>query len=236
MVGASGEKDGHVRRGRLAASAAAIVAAGFVLYVAPATAIRPASHAEAEAIQRDLGLQACEWRVGISTLDTAWARIEADPAACAAVSSLNSHAHFDGARWIGMPWTVDIQGLCPAGAAIPETIAGDLGLCVGPAPPSALIGCDKPRMTTTGYHAEPRKCSLTARSQAYGQVVNLRALHWRNWGDRVALAWGAEGREPVEIRAWRLRRICGETTGARAYTRLRIASDRGVLDLSRAAC
>jgi hypothetical protein len=221
---------------RLAATAAACLAAGLLFYVAPAVAIRPATDSEAEAIQHDLGLDGCDWRVGISTVDTAWARIEADPVSCLAVGSLNTQARFDGVLWVGTPWTHDIEGLCPHDAAIPEVVAGDLGLCVGPPPDPVLIACDRRRTNTVVYWSQPRSCAIAARSSAYGQVVNLRRLHWRDWGRRVALAWGGEVFEPVAIRAWRLRAICGDASGARAYTRLRISSDRGSLTVRRAAC
>ena len=220
----------------LSAAAAATVVAGLVLCVAPALAIRPATVQEAEVIEQDLGLAGCDWKVGISTIDTAWARIESDPATCAAVSSLNTKAHFDGAHWSGSAWTFDIQLLCPNGVDIPEVVAGDLGLCVGPAPAPELMACDNRRTLTVVYRSEPRSCPITARSDAYGEVVNLRALHWRGWGDRTARGWGAEVNEPVSILAWRLRPICGDASGARAYTRLRISSDRGVLTVQRRAC
>jgi hypothetical protein len=227
-----------VRKRRLATAtaAAAATAAALAISVTPALAIRPATVAEAEAIERDLGLGGCDWHVGISTIDTAWARIETDPATCAAVSSLNTQARFDGAHWTGAPWTSDIELLCPSGLDIPAVVAGDLGLCVGPLPAAALMACDRRRTGTIAYRAQPRACAIDTRSKAYGEVINLRRLHWRGWGDRVAMGWGGEVFEPVEIRAWRLRRICGDATGARAYTRLRISSDRGVVTARRAAC
>jgi hypothetical protein len=236
MVAAERDERQIVTKGRLSAAAAATVVAGLVLWVAPAFAIRPATVQEAEAIQEDLGLAGCDWRVGISTVDSAWARIEAEPATCPAVTSLNTKAQFDGTHWIGSPWTLDIQLLCPSGVDIPEVVAGDLGLCVGPAPARELMACDNRRTLTVVYRPEPRSCPITARSDAYGEVVNLRALHWRGWGDRTAWGWGAEVKEPVSIRAWRLRPICGDASGARAYTRLRISSDRGVLTVQRNAC
>jgi hypothetical protein len=221
---------------RVAATTAAFVAAGLAFYVVPALAIRPATHREAEAIQHDLGLDGCDWLVGISTRDTAWARIEADPVSCPAVGSLNTHARYDGGLWVGTPWTHDIERRCPSDAAIPEVVAGDLGLCVGPPPDPELLACDRHGTNTIVYRAKPRRCAIAARSRAYGHAVILRALRWRDWGSRVALAWGTEAFEPVAVRAWRLRRICGDATGARAYTRLRINSARGVTTVRRPPC
>ena len=221
---------------RFAIAAAATVAAALVVCVAPALAIRPATPEEAAAVQQDLGLAGCDWLVGISTVDSTWARIEADPAECAAVTSLNTKAHYDGAHWTGSPWTFDIELLCPGETDIPPVVAGDLGLCVGPPAFDELLPCENRQTGTTVYLARPRRCAIEARSDAYGKVINLRSLHWRGWGNRVARGWGAEVNEPVAIRAWRLRRGCGDASASRVYTRLRITSDRGALTVRRAAC
>jgi hypothetical protein len=226
-----------VTKGRLAAAAAATAATGVLLSVAPALAIRPATMQEAEAIQQDLGLAGCEaWKVGISTVDTAWARIEVDPANCSAVTSLNTKAHFDGEHWSGSPWALDIELLCPGDADIPAVVAGDLGLCVGPPPFPEVLPCDDRQTRRTVYRSEPRTCAIATDSAAYGAVVNLRRLHWRGWGKRVARGWGGEVNEPVTVRAWRLRPICGDAAGARAYTRARISSGRGVVTVRLAVC
>jgi hypothetical protein len=100
---------------------------------------------------------------------------------------------------------------------------------------AALLRCDTRRAHTTSYPPEPDLCAITARSDAYGDVVNLRRLHWRAWGERVAKGRGAEVNEPVTVRAWRLRPVSGDARGVRAYTRLRISSDRGVVTVRRAA-
>lgn len=237
MVGLSDDgTDETVTTKRFAAAVAATAAAVLVVCAAPALAIRPATPEEATAIQQDLGLADCDWQVGISTVDTGWARIETDPATCAAVSSLNTKAHFDGAHWTGSPWTFDIELLCPSDTDIPALVAGDLGLCVGPPAFDELLPCENRETGATTYLAQPRRCAMTARSDAYGKVVNLRRLHWRGWGRRSARGWGAEVNEPVAIRAWRLRPICGDPSGARAYTRLRISSDRGVALVRHAVC
>ena len=221
---------------RFAAAAAATAATALVVCVAPALAIRPATPDEAAAIQLDLGLAECDWLVGISTVDSTWARIEADPVECAAVSSLNTSAHFDGARWTGSPWTFDIELLCPSESDIPAVVAGDLGLCVGPPAFAELLPCENRHTGATVYLARPRRCAIAIPSDAYGKVINLRSVHWRGWGRRTARGWGAEVNETVTIRAWRLRPICGDPSGVRAYTRLRISSARGVATVRRAVC
>jgi hypothetical protein len=225
-----------VTKGWLAATAAATAAVGLVLCVAPALAIRPATEEEARAIQQDLSLAGCDWKVGISTVDSAWARIETDPATCTAVSSLNTTAHFDGAHWTGSPWTFDLELLCPTDDEIPAVVAGDLGLCVGPPPFLEMLLCDDRQTRVIVYRSKPRACAIATQSEAYGKVINLRRLHWRHWGKRAVSGWGVEVNEPVIIRAWRLRPICGDAGRARAYTRLRISSDRGVVTVRRAVC
>ena len=226
-----------MKKGRLAAAAAATVVTALGAWVAaPALAIRPATPDEAAAIQRDLGLAKCHWLAGVSTVDSMWAHIEADPAECAAVVSLHTTAHLDSGRWIGAPWTADVELLCPEDEEISPVVAGDLGLCVGPPAFAVRLACDDRRTGTVVYRPKPRRCAIAAASEAYGRVINLRNLHWRAWDRRTARGWGAEVNEPVSIRAWRIRRICGDPGGSKAYTRLRISSDRGAVTVRRKVC
>src|SRR5215204_3989709 len=129
----------------------------------PAPGLAQPTRSEADAIQRDLGLQRCDWRAGISTVDSAWARIEADPAQCAAVSTLNTLASYDGNRWAGAAWAASIEDLCLRDARVPEAVAGDLGLCVGPPPPTAVIACDKRAGDGNAFRSAPRRCRIERR-------------------------------------------------------------------------
>lgn len=102
--------------------------------------------------------------------------------------------------------------------------------------PAELLPCEDRQDDLVLYLHRPRRCDVEAPSQSYGLVVNLRKLKWSNWGSAVATARGTEAGRGIKIRAWRLRKMCGDIDGNRAYTRLRTTSTRGIVTMRRPPC
>jgi hypothetical protein len=152
------------------------------------------------------------------------------------VTSPHTTAHFDNGRWIGAPWTADTELLCPEDEEISPVVAGDLGLCVGPPAFDVRLPCDDRRSGTVVYPTKPRRCAIAVESEAYGRVINLRDLRWRNWDRRTARGQGGEVDEPVSDPRLADSTDLDDPGGALAYTRLRISSDRGVVTVRRRVC
>ena len=216
----------------------ALVAAGF-LAAGSASADRPATESERAAVERDIAIDPyCVWSLRISSVDSAWGRIDADPDECGgdikmpeSVVNLRDSSWF-AYSWIGMPGDI-----CEDTEPVPHKVADDLGLChIYVARPQELLPCEDRRDSLVLYLHRPRRCDVAAPSQSYGLVVNLRDLRWRGWGSSIATARATESGRAVRVRAWRLRKLCGDIDGSRAYTRLRVSSRRGFVTMRRPAC
>lgn len=98
------------------------------------------------------------------------------------------------------------------------------------------VACEDRHLDALLYLTRPSRCALTAPSQTFGLVMNLRRLRWHAWGSSMATARGREGRLRVRVRAWRPRELCGDIDATIVYTRMRVRARTGLVTVRQSAC
>lgn len=187
---------------------------------APATAARPASPAEVQAIAPSD--PACAV-VTISTVDSTWARAATrDEEGCDAPNRMDLYRADQNGAWSYATTTSRPLDACPIGANTPEeSVALDLQACRRH---RTYAGCLNRLGDTVLRRVAPARCELG--NGTFGTSIDLYRLRWSGWGRSTATAVG-ESRSyhlprtsiRVRARAYRVRRC--DTMDA-TYTRYRV--------------
>ena len=197
--------------------------------VASATADRPASGSETEAMVADWDFDPDCVDARISTADLSWGAFTATNAdGCPGASG------FVIVRLAGAAWSSAFQGSTNGGACeqigVPTNVGVDLGVC-SPASSRRYMACAKGFGSSKRLPlvSRPSTCTNGGIQTSMAELWILKQLHWSSWGGSQARGSGYKyaahyypgysGR-PVTVEAFGISYSCGRSKPF--YTRIRI--------------
>jgi hypothetical protein len=201
-----------------------------------AIGVRPATEQETGALAPAVGLPPGCIAAHVSTADESWAGVtDTNAAGCAQADGIVV------LRLVGGTWMQVTAGssfgTCPV-SGVPTPVAKDFKICRDP---RTIILCANRTATERLPRVAPSRCDTLGPRQSFSEGSNLARLRWSGWGHAVASATGVElgyhlpfQHVQVHVRAYALRRQCGEFDNL--YTKLRIRSRYGTTVVSFPVC